>query len=86
MTLKVIIVLSPFVLWALISLAKYCVSRFTRYRELKLLINSGAKHAVVAENHIEFERQDFVKGTTILLRKYCSTYYCLVTGTWTQQN
>ena len=56
MTLKVIIVLSPFVLWALISLAKYCVSHFTRYRELKLLINSGAKHAVVAENHIEFER------------------------------
>ena len=53
----IIIVGSPVVLLLLYFLAKYCIKCYTARENLKALIDDGVKHAVVADNHIEFEQQ-----------------------------
>lgn len=55
---EIIFVGSPVVLLVVLlySLAKHGISRYTTRKNLKTLIDSGIKHAVVADNHIEFER------------------------------
>ena len=52
-----LIVGSPAVLLLLYFLTKYCIQCYTTRENLKTLINAGVKHAVVADNHIEFEQQ-----------------------------
>lgn len=49
-----VIVASPVVFYNFISLIKYCVRRFARYQELKLLRKTGVEHAVIAKDHVEF--------------------------------
>ena len=53
---EIIFVGSPVVLLVVYSLAKHGISCYTTRKNLKTLIDSGVKHAVVADNHIEFER------------------------------
>ena len=55
---EIIFVGSPVVLLVVLfySLAKYGISRYTTRIILKTIIDSGVKHAVVADKHIEFER------------------------------
>lgn len=55
---KIIFVGSPVVLLAILfcSLTKYFIKCYTTRKNLKMLIDSGVKHAVVADNHIEFEQ------------------------------
>ena len=55
---EIIFVGSPVVLLVVLfySLAKYGISRYTTRKNLKTLIDSGVKHAVVADKQIEFER------------------------------
>ena len=55
---EIIFVGSPVVLLVVLfySLAKYGISRYTTRKNLKTPIDSGVKHAVVADKHIEFER------------------------------
>ena len=55
---EIIFVGSPVVLLVVLlySLAKHGISCYTTRKNLKTLIASGVKHAVVADNHIEFER------------------------------
>lgn len=54
----ILIVGSPAVLLAILtySLTKYFIKCYTTRKNLKTLIDSGVKHAVVADNHIEFEQ------------------------------
>ncbi len=54
----IIFVCSPVVLLAILtySLTKYFIKCYTTRKNLKTLIDSGVKHAVVADNHIEFEQ------------------------------
>lgn len=51
---QIVFVLSPVVLINAISLIKFCVSRFARYQEVKLLRNKGVEYAVVAKDYIRF--------------------------------
>ena len=52
----ILIVGSPAVLLLFYFLTKYCIQCYTTRENLKTLINAGVKHAVVADNHIEFEQ------------------------------
>lgn len=54
MTQIVVIVLPPVVVISVLYLIKHCVDKFTQYKELKLLIDSGVEHGEVTEDHVSF--------------------------------
>lgn len=54
MTQVFIFVLPPVAFVSITILAKYCVSRYSRYKEMELLLNSGVEHCEVTEYHVLF--------------------------------
>jgi len=52
---QLIFVMSPVAIVSFFSFAKCCVKHYARYKELKLLKDSGAKHVVIAKDHISFK-------------------------------
>lgn len=54
MTQIVVIVLPPVVAVSVLYLIKHCVDKFTQYKELKLLIDSGVEHGEVTDDHVSF--------------------------------
>ena len=50
------LILTPGITIAVINLVKYCVRKFTEYKELKLLVTSGKKRVTVTKNGISYEK------------------------------
>ena len=52
MTQVFIFVLPPVAFVSILILIKYCVSKYSRYKEIKLLLNSGVEYCEVTEDHV----------------------------------
>lgn len=54
MTQIIVVFLPPVVIAYIFYFLKYCVNKFARYKELKLLIDSGVEHGEVSKDHVLF--------------------------------